>query len=373
MSNNPLKQLGELDQSVWYDNIHRDMLDSGELARLVAEDGVRGVTSNPSIFDKAISGSGSYDAAIADVLRAHAGLDVEEVFNHLAVRDIRDAADVLRPVYEETEGRDGMISIEVSPTLAHDTAGTVEEARRLHAWIDRPNLMVKVPATREGLPAIETLISEGISINVTLLFSVERYAGVVDAFLAGLQARARRGQPLDRIASVASFFVSRVDSAVDARLDDAHGELRGKVAIANAQLAYQHFLEVFGGSRFSELRALGAQEQRLLWASTGTKNPAYSDVLYVESLIGPRTVNTMPPATFEAFRDHGRAEAQLITGLNGAGALLARLPESGIDLAAVTDQLEAEGVKAFVDAYRNLLTGLEGRISAVDKNSRATG
>lgn len=373
MSTNPLKYLGELDQSVWYDNIHRDMLENGELARLVAEDDLRGVTSNPSIFDKAISSGGSYDAAIAQVLNAHAELDVKEVFNHLAVRDIRDAADVLRPVYDESCGRDGMVSIEVSPTLAHDTTGTVEEARRLHAWIDRPNLMVKVPATREGLPAIETLISEGISINVTLLFSVERYAEVVNAYLAGLQNRARRNLPLDHIASVASFFVSRVDSAVDPRLDDAHKELRGRIAIANAQVAYQHFLEVFDGSRFSEFRSLGAQEQRLLWASTGTKNLEYSDVLYVESLIGPRTVNTMPPSTFEAFRDHGKAEIRLTTGLEQAAPLLAQLPDAGIDLKAITDQLEAEGVKAFVDAYQNLLAGLQGRMSTVDKDSQAAG
>lgn len=373
MNKNPLKQLGELGQSVWYDNIHRDMLDDGTLARLVADDGLRGVTSNPSIFDKAISGSGSYDTAIADVLKAHPGLSVEDVFEHLAVRDIRDAADVLRPVYDDSEGRDGMVSIEVSPKLAHDTEGTIAEARRLHAWIDRPNLMVKVPATRAGLPAIETLISEGISINVTLLFSVERYARVVDAYLAGLQARARRGLSIDRIASVASFFVSRVDSAIDPGLEGKHADLRGSVAIANAKVAYRHFQDVFDGSRFEELRSLGAQEQRLLWASTGTKNPDYSDVLYVESLIGPRTVNTMPPATYDAFRDHGRAESRLLSSPEQADAVLHRLPDAGVDLTAVTDKLEADGVQAFVDAYDNLLTGLKGRITELGGTSQAAG
>jgi len=373
MSMNPLQQLGEAGQSVWYDNIHRDMLEDGTLQRLVADDGLRGITSNPSIFDKAISGSGRYDAAIARVVAANPGLPAEEIFNHLAVADIRDAADALAGVYTESGGSDGMVSIEVSPGLAHDAAGTITEARRLHAWIHRPNLMVKVPATVAGLEAIETLIADGISINVTLLFSLERYAAVVNAYLAGLQLRARKGLPLERIASVASFFVSRVDSAVDPLLRDSDTELRGLAAIANARLAYKHFLDIFDGPRFTELRALGAQEQRLLWASTGTKNPDYSDVLYVESLIGPRTVNTLPPATYDAFRDHGKVALNLTRDMDLARQFIDQLPQAGVDLAAITRQLEVDGVQAFADAYSNLISGLQGRIDAVSRDSTAAG
>ncbi len=370
---NPLKRLTALGQSIWYDNIHRSMLESGELAELVKRDDLRGVTSNPTIFDKAISGGNQYDSMISAVLREHPELGATELFNHLAVADIRDAADVMRPVYDATKRQDGYVSIEVSPHLARDTQGTIDEARRLHAWIDRPNIMIKVPATVEGLPAVEALISEGISVNVTLLFSVERYKAVVDAYLAGLQSRARRGLPVDGISSVASFFVSRVDSAVDPVLEKAQATWCGQTAIANAKLAYGHFLEVFDGERFRELRDLGAQEQRLLWASTGTKNPAYSDVLYVDSLIGPRTVNTVPPATYEAYRDHGEPAVRLTEGMDQAAELIAGLPSAGVDLKAVTDKLELDGVQAFADSFDNLISGLENKARTVSGDSRATG
>ncbi len=370
---NPLQRLNALGQSIWYDNIHRDMLDSGTLEELVRDDDLRGVTSNPTIFDKAISSGKQYDGIIARILRDHPGIDAAELFNHLAVADIRDAADVLRPVYDRTGQQDGYVSIEVSPRLARDTEGTIEEARRLHRWLDRPNVMIKVPATREGIPAIETLISDGISVNVTLLFSVERYRQVVDAFLAGLQDRARRGLSVNGISSVASFFVSRVDSAVDELLAGGHADKQGQVAIANAKLAYRHFLGIFDGERFRELRALGAQEQRLLWASTGTKNPAYSDVLYVESLIGERTVNTVPPATYEAYRDHGDPAIRLVDGMEEAAALIQSLPAAGIKLGAVTDKLETDGVKAFADSFDNLLASLEQKAAAVADGRRAAG
>ncbi|QIT56459.1 transaldolase [Aquisalimonas sp. 2447] len=365
MSTNPLKALGQLGQSVWYDNIHRDMLDGGELARLVTDDDLRGVTSNPTIFDKAISGGDTYDNAIAAALRENAELSSAELFNHLAVADIRDAADVLDPVYQRTGGEDGMVSMEVSPALAHDTDGTIAEARRLWAWMDRPNVMVKVPATAEGVPAIETLIADGINVNVTLLFSLRRYAEVVDAYLAGLQQRARRGEAVDHVRSVASFFVSRVDSAIDPRLDGELATLRGTAAIANAQCAYRHFEEVFDGGRFDDLRALGAREQRLLWASTGTKNPDYSDVMYVEALIGDRTVNTLPPATYDAYRDHGDPKPRIHDGMDTAAATLSRLEQAGIDLAEVTATLERDGVQAFLDSYNNLLRSLDDKASAL--------
>lgn len=364
---NPLQKLATLGQSIWYDNIHRDMLKAGELARLVREDDLKGVTSNPTIFEKAITGSAAYDEAIEAALAEHPEWDAAELFNHLAVEDIRAGADVLRPVYDASNGEDGYISIEVSPTLANDTAGTVAEARKLHAWIDRPNVMIKVPATPAGLPAIEALIADGISVNVTLLFAVERYAAVAEAYIRGLEARAAKGQPVTGIASVASFFVSRVDSAVDKLLQGKPeaAELLGKAAIANARCAYQHFLDVFDGERFKALRGQGAQVQRVLWASTGTKNPAYSDVLYMEELIGPRTVNTVPPATYDAYRDHGEPAARLIPGLAEAPAVLERLAAAGIDLAAVTQQLEAEGVDAFIVSYRNLLEALGQKMNAL--------
>jgi transaldolase len=371
MSDNPLKLLGNLGQSVWYDNIHRDMLRAGELGRMVEEDGLTGVTSNPTIFEKAITGGSAYDADIAESMAAHPDWDTEHLFNHLAVADIQAGADVLRPVYEATGGRDGMISIEVSPTLARETERTVAEARTLHAWVGRPNVMIKVPATREGLPAIETLIAEGIHVNVTLLFSLERYAEVAEAFMRGLEHRLAAGKPVSGIASVASFFVSRVDSAVDKQLGQ-HPQLAGEAAIANARLAYRHFLEVFDGERFRTLREHGAQVQRLLWASTGTKNPAYSDVLYVEELVADRTVTTLPPATYDAYKDHGRPQPRLERGIADAQRVLDQLQQAGINMAAVTHELEQQGVDAFVDSYRNLLASLREKTAAVAERQGST-
>lgn len=364
MSTNPLRQLAALGQSVWYDNITRDLLQRGELARLVADDGLAGVTSNPTIFEKAMTSGAAYDEDMAEALAAHPEWDVDQLFHHLAVQDIRAAADVLRPVFEARGGRDGMVSMEVSPDLARDTEGTIAEARKLHAWIDRPNVMIKVPATVEGLDAIETLIGDGIHVNVTLLFSVERYAAVAEAFIRGLEARLERGEPVAQVASVASFFVSRVDTAVDGQLAD-HPELQGKAAIANARRAYRLFLEIFDGERFAALRARGAQVQRLLWASTGTKNPAYSDVLYVEELIGDRTVTTLPPATYDAYRDHGRPELRLGAGLDEAETVLAKLAAVGVDLTEITRRLEAEGVDAFLSSYQNLLRALSEKSRAL--------
>lgn len=373
MSTNPLKSLGSYGQSVWYDNITRTMLRTGELARLVEEDGLAGVTSNPTIFEKAITGGSAYDAELEAAARAHPEWDAAELFNHLAVEDIRAAADVLRPVYDTSNGQDGMVSIEVSPTLAHDAAGTVAEARKLHAWIDRPNVMIKVPATREGVAAIETLIADGINVNVTLLFAVARYAEVAEAYIKGLEQRLAAGKPVDRVASVASFFVSRVDTAVDRLLESRpEGEaLLGKTAIANARAAYAKFLEIFDGARFAKLKEAGAQVQRLLWASTGTKNPSYSDVLYVEELIAERTVNTMPPATFEAYRDHGQPAARLLPALAEAPRTLQQVAALGIDLDAITEQLEREGVEAFIASYRNLLQALTAKMAALKRQAEA--
>ena len=365
MSENPLRALSGAGQSVWYDNIHREMLDSGELTRMVEEDDLKGITSNPTIFEKAITGGSAYDAAISELLQQRPELDVAELFNHLAVTDIRDAADVMRVVHERTGQVDGKVSIEVSPALARDTDGTIEEGRRLYEWLGRSNVMIKVPATREGLPAIRKLISEGISVNVTLLFSVARYKDVVEAFLMGLEDRLDRGESVSGISSVASFFVSRVDTAIDPRLENGAEELRGRVAIANARVAYGHFLGIFDGPRFERLRAAGAQEQRLLWASTGTKNPEYSDVLYVESLVGPRTVNTMPPATYDAFKDHGTVAAQLAERVTEAASVIGRLEVAGINLTQVTDQLEAAGVAAFLTSYNNLLAALDDKRAEV--------
>lgn len=375
MSSNPLKALNALGQSVWLDNIHRDMLASGELARLVADDGLAGVTSNPTIFEKAIASGHAYDSAIHDILSAHDNLDMPTLFHHLAIQDIQAAADVLRPVFDATRAHDGFVSLEVAPTLANDTSGTVEEARSLHAWVDRPNLMIKVPATREGLPALETLIADGINVNVTLLFSVERYQAVAESFMRGLERRLKNGQSVDGIASVASFFVSRVDTAVDAALDKLGAEktLRGRTAVANAKRAYRHFLDVFDGDRFKALRAAGAQVQRLLWASTGTKNPEYSDVIYVDELVGERTVTTLPPATYNAFRDHGSPVLTLERNMEGAEAFLQELTTKGVDIHAITDELERQGVASFATSYANLLEALQEKVSRLQGKGQATG
>src|ERR1700674_527302 len=359
--NQPLRKLNAAGQSVWCDHIHRGMLDSGGLAAMIEDDDLRGITSNPAIFDKAITGSNEYDGLIQRELRAQPGASSRDLFFALAIGDIRDAADVLRPVYDATDGVDGMISLEVSPDLANDTEGTIREARELHARLGRPNVMIKVPATQAGLPAIETLIADGMNINVTLLFAVDRYEAVADAYLRGLERRRAAGQPVERIASVASFFVGRVDSALDPLVKDKRPELQGKLAIANAKLAYRRYKEIFGGPRFAALKAAGALPQRLLWASTSTKNPDYPELIYCEGLIGPDTVNTMPPATYEAFREAGKVAQTLEQDVDAAQAQIAALAGIGVDLKAVTDKLEADGVMIFVKAFDNLLHHLESK------------
>jgi transaldolase/glucose-6-phosphate isomerase len=357
-ASSPLTALAALGQSVWLDYIKRDLILGGGLQRLV-EEGVTGVTSNPSIFEKAIAGGGEYD----DLLRplAAQGLDPKAIYERLAVRDIGDAADVLRSVFEQTAGRDGYVSLEVSPHLAHDTEGTVAEARRLWGEVDRPNLMIKVPATPEGMPAIRRLIADGVNVNVTLLFALDAYEQAALAYIQGLEDRARVGVPLDSVAGVASFFVSRIDTEVDARLGGESAALAGKAAVASARLVYQRYLTLFSGPRWEALAAKGARTQRPLWGSTGTKNPAYSDVLYVDELIGPDTVNTLPPATLDAFRDHGRPRPSLTEGVDEVHATLVALQEAGVDLRAVADRLLAEGVKLFADAFDQLLAAVEHR------------
>ncbi len=370
---NPLLDLHRFGVSVWYDFVSRALISSGELRRLIAEDGVRGVTSNPTIFEKAIGGSADYD----DAIRRHArpGQTPAELFEILAVEDIRAACDLFRPLYDETKAHDGFVSLEVAPSLARDAAGTAADAKRLWAAVDRPNLMVKVPGTVEGLRAFEDLIAEGLSINVTLLFSQERYESVVEAYLRGLERRAAAGKDLSRVASVASFFVSRVDTAVDkilaARPEPEAKELLGKAAIANAKLAYQHFKNAFGSARFAALAAKGAQRQRLLWASTGTKNPLYRDVLYVEDLIGPETVNTMPPATVDAYRDHGAGRPSLDDRLEEARAQWDALPARGVDPAAVMAALEDEGLKSFEKSFETLMGKLAAKRALLEAEHAA--
>jgi transaldolase/glucose-6-phosphate isomerase len=369
---NPLKALLQFGQSVWLDYIRRDLIATGELARLIKEDGLRGMTSNPAIFEKAIAGSTDYTQA-RDELAKRKDLDAEGIFEQLAIRDIQDAADALRPVYDESKRRDGYVSLEVSPYLAHKTEETIEEARRLWKSVGRANLMIKVPGTPEGIPAFQQLISEGINVNVTLLFAQDVYERVAKAYIAGLEEFVKSGGDASRIASVASFFVSRIDTLADSLLADrvknaktlverdlARG-LEGKVAIANAKLAYQIYKKIFGDARWHALASRGGQTQRVLWASTGTKNPAFSDVLYVEELIGPDTVNTIPPATYDAFRDHGRLRASLEEGVAEARETMENLARTGIPMKEVTDRLTDEGVKLFEEAFDKLLQAVEKR------------
>ncbi len=368
----PIEQLHQLGQSLWFDNIQRSMLENGELARLISDGEIRGVTSNPSIFHNAISRSSDYDAAIAPM--AWAGWTAERIFTQLAIEDIRMAADLFRPLYEQTNGGDGYVSLEVNPYLANDTQGTLREARRLWKEVGRPNLMIKIPATQEGIPAVREAIAEGINVNVTLIFSRSRYVEVMDAYLTGLERRVAAGLPVGAIASVASFFVSRVDTKVDARLnalisqEGAYAEqavlLLGKAAIANARLAYDDFKKVFTSERFLALKEKGARVQRPLWASTSTKNAQYRDVMYVEELIGPDTVNTVPPQTLAAFREHGVARMSIEDGLDRARQRLSDLERMGISMEQVTLELEQEGVKAFSDAYTALLKSLDERRAA---------
>lgn len=366
---NPLKALQKHGQSVWLDYIRRSLITSGELKRMIGDDGLRGVTSNPAIFEKAIAGSTDYK----DILTAADSrtLDAKTVYERIAVRDIQDAADLMRPVYERTQKRDGYVSLEVSPTLAHETQGTLEEARRLWKAVSRPNIMIKVPGTVEGVPAFEQLISEGINVNVTLLFAQDAYERVAQAYLAGLEKFGKGQGDLSHIASVASFFVSRIDTAIDGlvatRLKTVTNpneqallrSLVGKVAIANAKLTYQRYHELFSGRRWDALAGRGAQTQRVLWASTGTKDPSYRDVLYVEELIGPDTVNTIPPATFDAFRDHGKLRASLTEDVEGAFDTMTSLGEAGISMKDVTDKLLEQGVQLFADAFAKLLKAVE--------------
>ncbi len=366
---NPLRALQVFGQSVWLDYIRRNLIISGELGRLIEEDGLRGVTSNPAIFEKAITGSSDYRSILeGPEVRT---LDPQTIYERLAVQDVQDAADALRPVYDQTSMRDGYVSLEVSPLLAYDTSATLDEARRLWRAVGRSNLMIKVPATTQGIPAIRELIGEGINVNVTLLFDQDVYERVAEAYIAGLEAYAARRGDLKRVASVASFFISRIDTAVDAliaaRLQAETNEneravvggLIGKVAIANAKLTYQRYQELFSGSRWHALAGEGAQKQRLLWASTGTKNPKYRDVVYVEELIGPDTVNTIPPATFEAFREHGRPRASLMEDVESAADTMATLREIGVSMKDVTEKLLVEGVQLFSDAFAKLLKAVE--------------
>ena len=358
MAKSHLHELSELGQSVWIDFLSRDLLQKGELARMMRDDAVVGVTSNPTIFQKAISSGDAYDEQLREVLKEER--DPKEIFLHLAVRDVSDALDLLRPVWDEGGGRDGYVSIEVDPNLAYDTEATVAEAARLHEWIDRPNLFVKIPATKPGLPAIEEMIARGKSINVTLTFSLDRYSEVAEAYIRGLERLLDAGGDPSDLASVASFFVSRVDTETDRRLDevDADDELKGKLAIANAKLAYQRYQETFAGERWEALAAKGASPQRCLWASTSTKNPAYRDVMYVEELIGPMTVDTMPEETISAFQDHGRVELTLGQGIDDAKRVFERVAEAGVDYDDVVATLEREGVEKFADSFSELLEGI---------------
>ncbi len=367
---NPLKELTKFGQSVWLDYIRRDLFTSGELKRLIEEDGLRGMTSNPSIFEKAIAGSDLYAQTLAE-LEKRKDLDAKGRYEQLAIKDIQDAADFLKPVYQQSKKRDGYVSLEVSPYLAHKTQETLDEARRLWKSVGRENLMVKVPGTPEGIPAFQQLISEGININVTLLFAFDVYVRVAEAYIAGLEAFAKGGGDLSRMASVASFFISRIDTLVDSEIDAKlkittnpadQAKLRslhGQVAIANGKLTYQRYKQIFSGPRWDALASRGAQTQRVLWASTSTKNPAYSDVYYVEELIGPDTVDTIPPATFDAFRDHGKPRASLEENIPAAQETMQGLEKAGISMKAATDKLTADGVKQFSDAFDKLLDAVK--------------
>jgi transaldolase len=380
MSDSPLHRLHAAGQSIWLDYIDRGMLHDGDLERRIAEDALTGMTSNPTIFEKALAEGHLYDAQLAGIGVGH---DAWAVFEQVATDDVRRACDLFRPVYDAANGADGFVSLEVSPNVAADTEGTVAEARRLWGVVDRPNLMIKVPGTPEGAAAMRQLVADGINVNVTLLFSIDAHRHVIEAYLEGLEARARAGQPLGHVASVASFFVSRVDTEIDRRLDAivaaggpdaAHAaELKGRAAIANAKLAYRLFCSMFKGPRWDALAALGAQRQRPLWASTSTKNPAYRDVMYVEQLIGPYTVNTLPPATLEAFRDHGVVARTVDHDASGATQDLAALESLGISLAEVTDKLLVEGLASFQKSFDSLLAGLERKLAGMREEAAAAG
>lgn len=371
MKENPLIKLHSLGQSIWLDYISRDMLGKdGELERLVKEDALTGVTSNPAIFEKAISKGGIYDEAIRKY--ASEGRSVQEAYEIITIGDIQAAADILKAVYRDTKGGNGFVSLEVSPHLAYDTQGTISEARELWAKLDRPNVMIKVPATLEGLPAIKILISEGINVNVTLLFSANRYREVAEAFISGLEDRLEKGEDISGVASVASFFLSRIDLMLDPMLDkiastsgqyaEIARDIKGRTAIDSAKIAYNIFRELYSQDRWKRLESRGARPQRLLWASTSTKNPEYSDIMYVEALIGPNTVNTLPPETLAAYRDHGSPAQLLEMDEELCESDMKMLSEMGIDLEAITQQLEKEGVQKFIAPYDKLLSTLEQRM-----------
>ena len=373
MKDNPLLELEEFGQSLWMDFIRRGVISSGELQQLIEEDGVSGVTSNPSIFEKAIAESQDYDETIRALTRQ--GKSNDEIYQLLTVEDIQNVADLLRPTYDRTDGRDGFVSLEVSPALVHDTTATIKEARQLWSLVDRPNVMIKVPATQEGIPAIQQLISEGINVNITLLFGLPRYKEVAEAYLNGLETLAAKGGNIKQVASVASFFLSRIDVLLDPLFEQKRlaggpqseiaARLQGQVAIASAKVAYQLYREIFGSERFRKLADQGARPQRLLWASTSTKNPAYEDTKYVEALIGAETINTLPVETLNAYRDHGHPTLSLDQDISRAYHILNELSSVGINLDAVTEQLEQEGVEKFVTALNKLKVALTEKQEAV--------
>jgi transaldolase len=369
---NPLRQLHDEGQSIWLDYIRRSLITSGGLKRLVTEDGLGGVTSNPTIFDKAITGSSDYDESLRSALEANSAATATELFDRIATEDIQMATDVLRPVYDNTGGADGFVSMEVPASLANDTAGTIKEAHRLWKQVNRPNLMIKVPGTAQGIPAVEELLASGINVNITLMFSLAHYEAVAQAYVRGL----KRTKEPSKIASVASFFVSRVDTLVDEQLEKIGTPqalaLRGKTAIANSKQVYQRFKEIFLGSNFKELANRGARPQRPLWASTSTKNPSYRDVIYVEELIGSHTVNTLPPATMDAFRDHGQVRPTLESDVQEALRVLSDIASVGIDLHAVTEKLQVDGVAAFDKSMSDLLKGLDKKRNELMQHVRSS-
>ncbi|MBV9231073.1 MAG: transaldolase [Chloroflexi bacterium] len=378
---NPLQQLKAQGQSVWYDNIDRAQLASGQFKRMLEEDGIVGVTANPTIFDKSISSGHAYDEQMSELIKEDKSTN--EIYEALVIKDIRTVADLLRPIYDSTEGKDGYVSLEVSPDLAHDTQGTIAEASRFWKMVDRPNLMIKIPATPEGIPAVRESLRAGINVNITLIFSIENYRAVTDAYLTALEERNGEGLDISHIASVASFFVSRVDTLVDKLLDDkikASSDpaeqqklkfLQGKAAIANARLVYQDFKRIFSTPRFESLKHAGAHVQRPLWASTSTKNPAYRDVLYAEELIGPDTVDTMPLETVEKFADHGRVRYSIEDDIPGAKETFAELEKVGIHYDQVTQQLQDEGVQKFADSFHQLFAGIDSKKQAIKEGQVA--
>jgi len=369
MAANPAQKLSEFGQSIWYDNISKDLLDKGELARLIKEDGVRGLTSNPTIFEKAIGGSSLYDSDIKTISANSS--DPGEIFEELAVADLARAADLFRPVYDATSGSDGFVSIEVSPLLASDSEGTVKEAERLYSKLSRPNVMIKIPGTPAGLPAIRQVLEKGISVNVTLLFSVENYVKVAEAHIDALEARSARGEPIDKVQSVASFFVSRVDSAVDKELkalveagSKEASALFGRFGIYNSRLAYQEYLRLYNSERFKKLAEKGAKPQRPLWASTSTKDPSYRDVLYVEQLIGEDTVNTLPPPTLAAFVDHGEVADTIQVEVEEAKGFQSKLESLGINVGGILEDLQVDGVRKFADSFHSLNETIKKQLEA---------